>query len=517
MRLKLAAPFRLPEFELRPDAKGEAPCRYTKAWQDVRKAWGSKAFDEERVLSFDPPESRLRSRISTVRFPHATDGRPAGRSRYHTISDHDLEHPIHLLELELSTPEDALGKLLADIASEFEGGESVLHVFERPPTVQLVRVFNWRIGMFEADVLLDEDAMRALVKTHGSFETLRQIAIGLVERLVDDFAHTYASRLRRALEYHDIASFLAPPNAPTSGTSRTMWVTRSLVFIGEDGSNDGARKAIADEWVADIPEHDKPGTYGDPASVDPPSGTQHKGPRIDLAEPDALSMIWLNYVFREESYPDPYPPCGWRMGKETCGACVAQPFVEGWDAMLIAQYYYAAFEELQVRISNVLSRSLVGWRIDGPDRAGANVPELKLDESRRRLDVVVRLSQLLEIEYEDNRKYLARRVLTGMDEIFRNWRFEDGVRDPLRKRIEASERRMTRLQERRQERAQVRTDMIFVFIGVAAFLTVLMDAEQYYLKTGDAPVKLIVGGVLVFLAILPLFLYLRTSQRLSAE
>jgi len=267
-----------------------------------------------------------------------------------------------------------------------------------------------------------------------------------------------------------------------------------------------------------IPEHDPaPARDGDEHTQHEPAPATGEKPdeadRIDLSRPEACSMIWLNYVFREASYPGAYPTRGWRLGREPGGVELAQPFFEGWDGMLIAQYYYAAFEELQVRISGVLARVL----IDGDSDRRTAIPELNLDESRKQLNAVIRLAHLLDIEYEENRKYLARRVLAKVDRIFANWRFQTDVRTPLNRRLEAAKERITRLQERRRERAQVRTDMIFVFIGVAAFLTILMDAEQYYLKTGDAPIKLIVGGALVFFSILPLFLYIRTSQRLSAE
>jgi len=138
MILKVAAPFRLPEFGLRTDRIAETPDRYAEAWKEVRDAWQARD-----VLALDPSASEPRSSVSAVRFSHATHGRPPGQSRYRTISDHDLERPIHFLELELSAHPAGISEKEADIIriDRSEAHLTADHVEVAPP-VQIIAEWN---------------------------------------------------------------------------------------------------------------------------------------------------------------------------------------------------------------------------------------------------------------------------------------------------------------------------------------------------------------------------------------
>jgi hypothetical protein len=135
--------------------------------------------------------------------------------------------------------------------------------------------------------------------------------------------------------------------------------------------------------------------------------------------------------------------------------------------MIIAQYYYAAFDHLQSIISRILAISVAG---DGTR---------KVSTVKALLDEAVRQAHMLKLEYEENRKYYAPRVGAEVDEILEGWGFEDGLRQRIDERLADCDQRLGEIHSRALERGSVYTDLILLAIGIVAIFQIPLSLADY--------------------------------------
>jgi|GEM_PF-5804463 len=475
MKLKLLAPFLSPGLLVRTEMPVDRPRRYAQLWDRIEKSYGEPPVEL-------PP---WRRRLVDVRFTHGSRFLGSPGNRYRSIDTDSLTRPLHVLEV---YPDPAVwdpGALFQDalaVTTPDGGSESARllaplaeRLRARPPRL-LIRVHDHAISLAEADLDLgellwripeneDEDPLPAVL------DHLQQAVIEWMERAIDACQEKILDPLfewvlgadPQADRYlwEDTASY-------ETGSGRVLWVTRTLVLTdgpAAEGTEDVAqredrqqdrrrerrdirRKAIVDHWLKDV------------------SGSARGETRIEKAmeQTDAYSLRWLNYLFRKDAYPSPYPEDGWqRPGPDQ----VVQPFCRPWEAIINAQYYYAAFDILQTRIYRVLAHSYT--------------PESRYELRRLKheLDEMVKESTLLILDYQENFKYYQRAVHTEMTEILRYWSFESVLLKQVAEAVEACQERVAELHTRATARSSVYTDLILLAIGVTSVFGILLTLLEY--------------------------------------
>lgn len=460
MILKLMAPFRIDGLRLNSPRVLQDPVGYAAAWD---------AVTHTLTPGIDVIPDLDAQRVGSLRCTHAGADREAAGSRYRSIDRHSLSRPLHLLELTVRLPASYLRSLLDSARcgswleaepSLSETADQLVHAMTGSDTPQdrcaLVRIYDHGIAQLELDLPVPATILEAATSQPPDpdqpgrlLETLQQLGIDLAEHLIDE-CHDHivaplASWLHRqeplCTKYlsHDTSSEKANPQP------RTLWVTRSLVFgtpPGQPGS-DTARQAVARHWLKDV--HDA-----------------HATVQRCLDDPSTASTSWLNYLFGESSYPSPYPPHGWHnVGGR------ALPFTSAWDALLIAQYYYAAFDLLQSHIARILAIAVAG--------EGRH----KVADIKNLLDRALRDANMLKLEFDENRKYYARQTGDRVTAILEAWNFDSGLRRQVDARLDDCSSRLEELHARSLEHSAIYTDLILLAIGVTAVFEVLLYLAEY--------------------------------------
>lgn len=492
MRLKLLAPFALEGFRLHAARILEAPGAYERAWDDVAAAWRTDASGPTR---WQHDENGLV--VERVTFTHSTRFGAGGRSRYRTIHAHTLPRPLHAVELVVRPTAEQLIAWLTGARGLLERTEDAAPValgeveqsvavavgaMDRPPAA-LVRVHDHGVALFEMDLPVRADHLRAAWERDPAggvgvqLDALQQLGIALtetvVERVADPVLAGFTDWLQRRVAFStrflrtpapraaaDVDGARSDDGAPAPATAGgpTLWVTRSLILESADevastpGRRPSLRHAVAGHWLKDVNDAD---------GVAARCGT----------DPRASCTSWLNYFFGEAAYDEGYPADGW-FGRAVDNhdpqpAVWAGPFSPEWDAMLIAQFYYAAFDRLQTSISQILAISVAGEN----RRSIATV--------KAELDGAIRDAHMLNLDFEESRKYYARRVAVKADEILDEWGFEQGVRRQVDRRIEDCSRRLDELHSQGIERSGVYTDLILMAIGVTGVFEALLALAMY--------------------------------------
>jgi hypothetical protein len=200
---------------------------------------------------------------------------------------------------------------------------------------------------------------------------------------------------------------------------RPLWVTRSLVVRGDAPE----ARALSAHWVKDA------GTDVLDASGFSAMVSQHV-------------IRWLNYLFV--------------LGADATS--LDEEFADEWEALRLAQYFYAALENVDVDLRRVLAISVT----ERPDLGVRDLQDL-LERSSRR-------AQFLEMELAEVKKYLTRAVRHEFDRILEGWDFEDAVVQPVEVKTDVCERRLRELADQRSARAAFFSDTILLAIGVTSVL-----------------------------------------------
>lgn len=496
MKLKVLSPFQSPGLLVRTEMPVHRPRGYAAFWDSAETAW-----DEL------PKSTPWRGRIATLRFTHATPFLGTVGNRYRTIETGSLTRPLHLLEV---TPEpsaldlgDLFEEALEDTARK-EGADTtpllapLVERVRRDPPRLLIRVHDHTISLIEGDLdlgrLLFEIPEAELVQRDGDGESageprlpaldhLQQAAITWAERVTEQCQRTILGPLfgwilslpeSEVYLRGDTATYQAAadptvayrPEPPASNGSRrqtsgpsgtaaagsapghVLWVTRTLLFERTDpetGQAEERREAFIRHWLKDV------------------DGADGGKLREVVESPEAYSMRWLNYLFREEAYPARQP----EDGRGMTGGRPADPFCRPWEAMLQAQYYYAAFDVLQTRIYRVLAHSFT------------DESQHELQHLKKHLDEMVKESTLLILDYQENFKYYQRAVHATMTTILRHWGFEKVLLKQVRSAVQACNTRVDELHQRATARSSVYTDLILLAIGVTSVFGILLTLLDY--------------------------------------
>ncbi|MEO0603733.1 MAG: hypothetical protein AAF211_20010 [Myxococcota bacterium] len=453
MRLKLLAPVSTPGFDLKTALVHEHVIAY-------ERAAGELSEDYERDVGRGRgPRFTGWSQVSAVRFVHdprfRTDTQKG--SRYRSIDIHALERPLHSIELELRPAgieaaaafRACFDPTLTEPASALV--ETVEAELERGTLGALVRVFDHRVSLLELDLPIPPDVQRTdPARLPATLDALQQGAIRWAERL----GHTLASDLVPELvawitDGRTYGDFVAEPAlGERHQAEAALWVTRTLVLeVGDpvgESAHAAQREAIVRHWLKDV-------GFASPSDLDDV-----------VTNPTAAVTRWLNYFVAEQAYEGAYPDRGWRHDPGQLPA----PFSARWDGMLIAQFYYAAFDQLQSYVSRILALSV------SVDR------RMTVSETKTLLDRALRDAKMLKVEFQENWKYYSRKVHGFAREILKIWEFEVRVEQPVDTRIVDCRDRLDELHARDVERSSVYTDLILLAIGVTAIFDFMIHLAE---------------------------------------
>jgi len=480
VRLKLLAPVSTPDFALRAPMIQQRPGAYGRAWAEATR--------DARETPPDLAPDALPASVTELRFVHDPACCDPPGSRYQSIERHSLARPLHAVELELSPRGSAAGHVVEEA---FRRARSALdeetdarslplieslasalrHRAEEGELTALVRVFDHGVSLLEIDLPLPEELQAAPPdRIPDALDHLQRASIFFVETLANVVAGTIVPALTRWLgDERAIGELFLEPSArerhdidlEETRATAALWVTRAIIVEPHDpiaSPDEPERRArIFSHWLKDVPP---PGKKESEASGG--ASIARTDARVDTA-PDAVSIRWLNYLFAEASYEHPYPAAGWTRDR----AGVAQPFCPSWDAMLIAQYYYAAFDLLQSLASRILAIAV------------SRDVNRGVDEIKRLLDTAIRNSNMLSVEFHENAKYYARRVAERVDDILDDWAFHERLLRQTKDRIEDCGQRLAELHSRGIERSGFYTDIILVAITIAAIFEMLLFLADY--------------------------------------
>jgi len=476
------APFPVEGFRLDSMIVIEDPASYAAWWKTVEASVDRDAARGEL--------STPQLDVQTIDFLHKSE-LWQHRSRFRRIDQHSLPRSLSVIDVAWrSTVADLLDgeldeRLPASDRSNLAGGDPAAwaDVWRDlgPVAVHgLARVFDHGVGLVTADV----DLPRGLVVRSTTADDAQPRVLDGLQALGVALGEAAAARLARTVlpalaglvrEVHGADRYLldTPKEALQDLQGRpldagALWVARALVLEDADwvGRGDGVppaagpvddrpvgaagRVALVRHWLKDVVDAD--------AEIERCIGSR-----------TTSSMRWLNYLLAEGSYDPGHlvaPQVEARQVDDPAAAPYVWPSVE-WNAVAVAQYYYAAYDLLQTRISKLLTTSVAGsGRVELATAKGA-------------LDGTLRDANSLQHEYLESRKHFSRGFIERFDDTLDGWSFEADLHLPVREQLEACERRLDDLHARSAERSLVYTDFILLAIGITGIFELLFTLATF--------------------------------------
>ncbi len=193
-----------------------------------------------------------------------------------------------------------------------------------------------------------------------------------------------------------------------------------------------------------------------------------------FSNPKASSLSWLNYAFRED----------------------CESVDEKWDAMFLAQYYYAVIEKIIENLKLIINESYKKTQ----KRDLRNF--FKKDDiivMSKKLEEISATANLHIIEYKDIQKYLNREKLKVFNSILTSWSFESII-DNTEKLLSTTKERVDLIYNKISAKNSFQTDILLTFIGLFAIIDLVLSFYQYSREyTADAMVSSRGGDESVFL------------------
>ncbi|NEK84592.1 hypothetical protein GCU60_02265 [Blastococcus saxobsidens] len=360
-----------------------------------------------------------------VRLEHV---RPASAAnRYRVISDLAVDLPVHVLTGSLR-PEH--------LPEAFAGRDPALCGGVREITLRL-----HDHGILLVELLVDVDAWLAGREEplEECLDLLQDAAVALGAAVAREAVHRYLDPVLALLREADRGDdVLAPAARPGDGAGlfgEVLWVTRSLVV----GRADADCEAVVRHWLKDVAA-----VRGEQA---PPVE------RLVTGEIDHLAR-WLNYVFLD--------------GSAAGGTMLpGQRFTDSWEAMRYAQFFYAALDVVDTRLSKILADS------------AAATARWELAQLQEQLVGLSRRAELVVMDRQALAKHLKRAVRVEMDQILDLWDYAELVEAPVLFKIGICDRRLAELAARRTARSSLVTDLILLGIGVTSVLGTALALSDF--------------------------------------
>lgn len=434
MRFKLLAPVET-DFSIVSDLPIRDPDAYTRFWDDVQE--GMTLIEAE--LRAAVPAGIVLPSEPELRLAHTSEHRRYAHNRYQSLESDSLERPLHVLELSLSRP-----SFTDWTSADNDDRRSWLTDHLERITC---RVFDHGITLIEVDIPLGD----LICKTPPEeipdmLDELQRAGIALGEYVAVRCANELLRPVFNWIRTPRRDAFIEPPRVNGAATSngKVLWVTRTLIFEKGDATN---RDETINHWLKDSGGNDV-------------QDGQTLAERI--AGDDRTYMTrWLNYLFREKSYVP--PPADERDPDQ-----LAHAFCDVWEGMLHAQFFYAAMDVVDLRLSRILAE------------AYSRDTRLTIREMKDELEVNIRKSNLLLLKFHDSSKYFKRTVKDALDDILKYWEFDLVLIQPVQHKIRLCEERLNLLHKKASARAAIYTDLILLLIGVTAIFGTLLGLAEYF-------------------------------------
>ncbi|MEN8674518.1 hypothetical protein [Nocardioides sp.] len=352
---------------------------------------------------------------------------PRGRfNRYDDIRVDTLERPVEALELLLEP-----GHVDVALPACVDPGA---------PLAISCRLYDHSICLVEVEAGLRSPTDSSPQGVEQHLATVQQAMVAWGEELARELHRRFLSPLVAEARRRDRDEAGVEERSQEvedgdgSDFGEVLWVTRSLLVDAADP----VASLLQEAWVG------AGGVAGATAGqlAPDPTGRAHL-------------IRWLNYLFV-------FPP-GTMGGVDT----VEGTFGDEWRALRLAQYFYAALENIDVQLDRVLARSLAPFAL-------ATVKDLKgeLEGCSRRAEFIV-------MQLRTTTKYVTRPVRTELEGILEYWDFEQVVEEPVQMKVQACERRLRELSERRSARSAIFTDVILLGIGVTSILGTTLALTEF--------------------------------------
>lgn len=363
--------------------------------------------------------------LTSITLEHAVHQQTFGR--YRTISKDSLDRPLQVMS----------GTIQPDQLQP-ELDPSAAHLLAGVTQVEF-RLFDH--GVVLVEVLADADAWwhAASGSTPQRSDELQRAAVVLAEALAYDCVHRFIdpvlALLRAGDHKHRIILPASRATAGTTPTGHTLWVSRAIIV----GSDDPIGTSMIPHWLKDASS----GTHDDSAASE----------RLLAGELDNVTR-WLNYVYMDRD----------GTGGEMTGT---SPIADSWQALRYAQYFYAAMDLIDHRLSRILADT-----IDVRPRSGVADLQEQLQSLSHRAEVIV-------MGLQDVSKYLKRSVRAEMDAILQAWEFHRLLEQPVRFKIGTCDRRLSEIAAKRSSRSTLYTDLILLGIAVTSILGTALALSDF--------------------------------------
>ena len=464
MKLTLMAPFRV-HFCLDSRALSHI---YPGTAADYFTFWDKLA---ERVADRTEPSGIL----GEVAYLHSADTDARQRPEYFSIAeDTDVVPAASLIinpRYEATRLDDLWRSAMAtELEAQRTNGTSVRDTaagdwcapFSADPSTLRLTVFDNTIAIIETtfDIAIDQAPFRSDPDELQLFlRTTQGAANRFIGALVDDYyaraLHPFLLALyesqpprsaylldpRSMTCFRDLDHASANGSPQAGGTGRVKWVTRTLHLSAEERNapNADTYRLIARRWLADT------GAYSDAEEI--------------IENKRSFSFRWVNYLHwpRTLSVDDTDLADGWE-------ATLA--YEDAWDALKLAQYFYATVDALNINLSLILGSAY------SRDAAPAirNLNDTLADITSR--------TKLVILNFREREKYLVRAKLDMLRSmIFAAWDF-DGFVTQTEEKAKLCEERIQQIHNKSSERNGFVTDILLLLIGTVSFFGLALDIAR---------------------------------------
>lgn len=440
MILHLMIPFRT-HLKLYDEEVIYNPEQYNSLWNEARNIFENDTFGFEKII-----------------WSHVLKQHRKTRSRFRTVDQNSLLRPLELIKLVIQENDVEIEEIFNESKNRISN-EDVLSSIELVQESIVVRLFNNSVGILELDVKMNAFFNNDNLQT--SLDRLQEFGVSLGEDLAQFIYKTKIEQfLRKLLSLTNSAKFivhdlfdyevaksnkiLVPESSPEKYEIVVNWVTRTLLYEQEDKESPAE---LIKHWLKDS---------GAPELI-----------RSVVEHPNECAYRWLNYLFRESSYIHA------KAEGNTNKIDYTVPFCDEWEAMLISQYYYCAFETLNDSLDTTLSAAFLNYRT----KKFKN--RLSLKDLNRKLEREIIDGNEILIEYQNNFAYYKRNVAKYVKEIMEGWDFEDSILNQVNNKIELCEQRMEVLHQKTSERSALYTDLLLLSIAVISVIAFMFQVIEY--------------------------------------
>ena len=411
MRLQIVAPV-LVDFHLVPGTAVVDEQAYSSFWTTVATSVAA--------------EQQGASAAVAVEFPHTRAESPF--NRYRTISTDSLQRSLSVVRWTLPV-RGVLAGPPDDLPPDAPSGPpSDADLLIAGATSLEFDLRDHGIGLLMVDF---GDVGPVLDSWGGSgpenLDRLQAAAVAAGAHLARQVHSDHVAPLVEQVRQLDRRGAIVLPALTGRGAGQVMWVARALLVTR--GEPDLV--PVVAHWTKDVPLDD-----GEPA---PEERAQQEG-HWHIAR-------WLNYVYQRDPLAGSHGDDGFPTW-----------FGDRWDAMCHAQFFYAALDDVDTQLSEILATAL------------ATDTVRELSSLRSSLERAARRSHLVGMHLHDTSKHLKRSVDDEMQQVLDRWDLDGAVRGPVETKAALCRERIEDLHSKRLTRSALYTDLILMAIGVTSIV-----------------------------------------------